>query len=95
MKKFYILILALVLTVGMLTGCGCRNSKPLNTESTTMPRPETTAPTTAATTAPTTEATQFTDATNNTIDNGNGPLPTDATVTPGENSRSNSIPRSK
>ena len=92
MKKFYILVLALVLTVGMLTGCGCRNSKPLNTAPTTMPRPETSAPTTAPTTVPTTEAPQRTEP---TIDNGNGPLPTDATMTPGENSRSYPIPRSK
>lgn len=92
MKKSCILVLALVLTVAVLTGCGCRNSKPLDTVPTTMPKPETTAPTTAATTAPTTEPTRNTDATNSTIDNGNGPLPTDSTGAAGENNRSRRVP---
>ena len=81
MKNFAILVSLLVLTVFLMTGCGCRNSKPLDTmpsESTSMP---TTVPTTAATTAPTTEATILPtmDVTEETVDNGNGPMPTEGT----------------
>ena len=73
MKKYAILFLALVLTAALFTGCGCRNSQPMNTTvPTTMP---TTAPTTAPTTMPTTRPTTATDA---TIEDGNGPLPTNA-----------------
>ena len=77
MKKYTILIIALVLTAALFTGCGCRNSQPMNT---TVP---TTMPTTAPTTAPTraTEATtQPTLSTEATIEDGNGPLPTNATA---------------
>jgi len=75
MKKYTILFLALVLTAALFTGCGCRNSQPMNTTApTTMP---TTAPTTAPTTMPATMPTTATDA---TIEDGNGPLPTNATA---------------
>jgi len=71
MKKYTILILALFLTVSMLTACGCRNSKPMNTSApTTMPTVETTTPATQQT-VPTTRE---------TIEDGNGPLPTNATA---------------
>lgn len=76
MKKYAILTLVLVLTAAMFTGCGCRNSKPMNTMPTTMP---TTAPTTAPTTEATTLPTQ-TQPTEATIEDGNGPLPTNATA---------------
>lgn len=75
MKKISILALALVLTMAMLTGCGCRNSKPANTVPTVQP---TMRPTTEATTAPTSApATQ--PGTDATIEDGNGPLGTDMT----------------
>jgi len=72
MKKFAILISVLVLTVAVFTGCGCRNTQPMNTTApttrpTTMPTEQTTTPTTAATTQ-------------ETIEDGNGPLPTNATA---------------
>ena len=75
MKKYTVLFLVIVLTAALLTACGCRNSQPMNTTApttmpTTMPT-ETTSMTTAP--APTTEA---------TIEDGNGPLPTNATAGP-------------
>ena len=72
MKKYAILISILVLTAAVFTGCGCRNTQPLNT----------TAPTTRPTTAPTTMPTQQTTpaTTQETIEDGNGPLPTNATA---------------
>ena len=77
MKKTCFLMAVLVLTLSVLTGCGCRNSKPANTsEPTTMPT-VTTAPTTEMTTVPTTMSTEPTD---NTIQDGNGPISTDATT---------------
>lgn len=66
MKKYSIFILVLVLTAALFTGCGCRNSKPMDT----MPQAPSTTP---ATSAPTTGM----DA---TIEDGNGPLPTNATA---------------
>lgn len=82
MKKYSIFVLALVLTVALLTACGCRNSKPMNTVPTTVPTTEATKPTTQPTTAPTTAPTKATESTTTTdpsVDNGNGPLPSDAT----------------
>lgn len=77
MKKNCFLMAVLVLTISVLTGCGCRNSKPAGTsEPTTLPT-MTTAPTTEMTTVPTTMATE---PTNNTIQDGNGPMSTDATT---------------
>ena len=74
MKKTLITVLTLVLTAALVTGCGCRNSKPMNTTPTTRP-------TTAPTTMPTTQATVPTvDPTRDTIEDGNGPLPTNATA---------------
>lgn len=79
MKKFTILAVVLVLTAAMLIGCGCRNSKPMPSETqpsssaATQPTTEATRPSTQATTRPT----QSTDA---TIEDGNGPLPTNATT---------------
>lgn len=81
MKKYSILVLALVLTAALFTGCGCRNNQvsPTTTRPTTVPTTqatEATRATTEATTHATTEPITGTDA---TIENGNGPLPTDAT----------------
>ena len=75
MKKISMLALALVLTLFMLTGCGCRNSKPANTAPTVLPtmRPTTeaaTEPTSTPTAAPNTQATQS--ATDATLEDGNG-----------------------
>lgn len=82
MKKYSILILVLLLTAALFTGCGCRNSRPAATTPTTLPtNPVTTAPT-QSTTHATTEATHApTNATEGTIENGNGPLPTNETTT--------------
>ena len=76
MKKMFVFLTVLVLTLSVLAGCGCRNSRPAATTApTTMP---TTAPTTEATTIPTTLPTQ--PSTDATIEDGNGPLSTDSTT---------------
>lgn len=72
MKKCAILALALVLSAALLAACGCSNSKPANTQPSTLPpttgatlmptTEATTMPTTAATTAPTTQATTAPDS---------------------------------
>ena len=78
MKKYTLLFLVLVLTAVVFTGCGCRSSQPMNTTvPTTMP---TTAPTTMPTTAPTEATVQTAPTTQETIEDGNGPLPTNATA---------------
>ena len=78
MKNTGILLTVLVLTLSVLTGCGCRNSKPAETSApTTMPTMDTT-PTTQPTTAPTTMNTE--PSVDATIQDGNGPLSTDATT---------------
>ena len=69
MKKYAILVLVLVLTAALFTGCGCTNQDP--SRNTTVPT--TTTETTRATTAPTTMP-SVEPSTNATIDNGNGPL---------------------
>ena len=81
MKKLQNLVPVLILSVFVLVGCGCRNSKPVTTAPTATP---TTAPTTAATTAPTTMPTTApsTEATTEvsteaTIEDGNGPVTSD------------------
>ena len=80
MKKYTLLFLVLVLTAAVFTGCGCRNSQPMNTTvPTTMP---TTAPTTVPTTVPTEATVQTTPTVEETIEDGNGPLPTNATAGP-------------
>ena len=100
MKKFTMLFLVLVLAAAVFTGCGCRNSQPMNTTvPTTMP---TTAPTTMPTTVPTTEATTVPTtmatepSTEATIEDGNGPISTeetnaDARMIPGGNGRNGGI----
>lgn len=89
MKQVIAILTALVLTLSLFTGCGCRNSAPANTTEATMPTMTTAAPTTEATTMPTTEAT-----TAPTIQDGNGPLNTDSTgatdTTEATNARSRS-----
>ena len=91
MKKTCSLMAVLVLTVTVLTGCGCRNSKPAGTsEPTTLPTVATT-PTTEMTTVPTTMATEPTD---NTIQDGNGPLSTDNTTATDESVNDNTRSRS-
>lgn len=84
MKKLTILALTLVLTMALLTGCGCRNYASPTTVPTTMPTTDpSSAPTTHPTTAPTT--TPSTAATEPSIDYGNGPMTeaTDATIAEG------------
>lgn len=77
MKKQTLSVLTVfVLTAALFTGCGCRNSRPAETTApTTMPTIATTAPTTEMTTMPTTMP-----QTEATIEDGNGPISTDATV---------------
>ena len=75
MKKYGVLLLAAVFTVVLFTGCGCRNTKPMETSAPTLP--PTSAPTTQATEPPTVATTPSTDA---TIEDGNGPMPTNATA---------------
>jgi len=75
MKKYSVLMLVAVFAAVLFTGCGCRNSQPVQTS----------APTTTATSAPTTQATEPStkDTMPNidaTIEDGNGPLPTNATA---------------
>ena len=100
MKNTSLLVTLLVLTVLLMTGCGGRNKKPMDT----MPSENTTVPTTMATTAPTTEATTMPTTTPTvpsseaTTDNGNGPLPTDSmdgTEGTEGNTKSRQMPRSK
>lgn len=98
MKKYSILALTLVLTAALFTGCGCRNTKPMETVA------PTTMPTTQATTEPTEVTTRPTETTipaetNETIDNGNGPLEdganaTENTVT-GENRARHNVPNGR
>lgn len=77
MKKAYTLATAMVLTLCLLAGCGCRNSKPTATTTpTTMPT-QTIAPS-EETTMPTTMATASSSAP--TIQDGNGPISTDDTT---------------
>ena len=90
MKKYTILILALVLTMAVFAGCGCRSTRPV---ATTVPTTEMTKPTTEATTEATTHATTMpTEHTDATVDHGNGPLPTDETNGTQENSRARRVP---
>ena len=78
MKKTGILMTVLVLTLSLMAGCGCRNSRPANTsEPTTLPT-ATVAPTTEVTTVPTTMETEPT--VESTIQDGNGPISTDETT---------------
>jgi|GEM_PF-6899049 len=75
MKRISVLAAMLVLTLLALTGCGCRNSKPMATTlPTTLPTIETD-PTTASTTTATTETASYP-----TIQDGNGPISTDSTI---------------
>ncbi len=80
MKKYTSFLLVLVLTFALFTGCGCRNSQPAPTsQPTTVP---TTAPTTAPTTPSSIATTQATEPSmNETIEDGNGPMPTGETGT--------------
>lgn len=80
MKNTFAILAVMVLTVSLLTGCGCRNSAPANTsEPTMMPTMETAAPTTQMTTEATTLPTS--EPTDATIEDGNGPISTDSTMT--------------
>lgn len=85
MKKYSIFVLALVLTVALLVGCGCTNQNMDNTsEPTVLPTNEevwTTDGTTEMTTIPTTTETMPKDTTEATIDHGNGPLDDTAATT--------------
>lgn len=98
MKKYSIFIIVLVLTVALLTACGCRNSKPMDTVPTTVPTTEATRPTTQPTTAPTTAPTRETESTtttDTTVDNGNGPLPSEGTGATGDMTRGRRMPGGK
>ena len=90
MKKICFLMAVLVLTLSVLTGCGCRNSKPAGTSQPTTLPTMTTAPTTEMTTVPTTMATE---PTNNTIQDGNGPMSTDASAATDETGMDNARSR--
>lgn len=83
MKKVCMLTAVLVLTVFVLAGCGCRNSKPAATTApTTMPTvatEQTTMPTTAATEA----------SSSPTIQDGNGPVSTETTT--GDNGQAGDV----
>lgn len=88
MKKYTTLILVLVLTACLFTGCRGRNDMSNATTPTVLPTTAaTTAPTTMptqATTVPTTQATEPSE----TIDHGNGPRDeTDTTETTAPESR--------
>ena len=82
MKKYAYLVLCLVLTAGMLVGCGCTNrNKGTMPEPTVLPTNEevweSTQPTTRTTTAPTTAPADMTtepSVPGTTADHGNGPL---------------------
>ena len=88
MKKTFTFLTVLVLTLSLLAGCGCRNSKPAATTAPTMPS-VTTVPTTETTTVPTTMETE--PSVDATIEDGNGPISTDSTTATDENnSRSRS-----
>ena len=94
MKKYSILLLVVVFAVTMFTGCGCRNSKPAETS---MPTTPATTPATQATQPTTDESMPGSDA---TIEDGNGPLPTNATAgsdgdTSAESSESTEASRSR
>lgn len=91
MKKTCIIAAVLVLTLFTMAGCGCRNSKPAaTTVPTTLPT-VTTVPTEAAAT-PTTMAT--TPSTDPIIEDGNGPLSTDATTSTDNTESGNARSRS-
>lgn len=73
MKKYAILILVVVLTAALFSGCGCTNQDPSrNTVPTTTPTTTAATETTQAATVPTTPSTE--PSTQPTIDNGNGPM---------------------
>ena len=81
MKKIAIPLLVLVLAAGILAGCGCQQEMPMATvPMTTLPTRETTNPTTRPATMPTTSPTVKPTAPRETIEDGNGPLPTSPTV---------------
>lgn len=89
MKKCTCLALALVLTAGLLVGCGCTGKKMEPTVApTVLPTNEEIWNSTQATTRATTEPTRTTEdmVPGTTIDRGNGPLEDDMTGTtnPGE-----------
>jgi len=75
MKRYSVLLLATVFAAVLFTGCGCRNSKPAETSMPTVPTTST--PATQATEPSTMDIMPSTDA---TIEDGNGPLPTNATA---------------
>lgn len=78
MKKATILMTVLVLTLSLMAGCGCRNTRPAaTTVPTTLPA-VTTVPTTESNTQPSTMGTEPT--IESTIEDGNGPISTDGTT---------------
>lgn len=96
MKKYSILILVLALTATLFTGCGCRNSRPMNTVPTTLPTTTATSAPTQATTHPTTEATTEgtvmpSNGSEPTVESGNAPAATENTETAGENNRARRV----
>lgn len=81
MKSFASLMMSLVLTAAMLTGCGCTNRNAGMTPPTTL------LPTTEETTMPTAAPTQTTapadtGETDETVNHGNGPLVEESTAVP-------------
>ena len=77
MKKLVLLFLTGIIMVSVITGCGCRNTQPATTAPTTMPTV-----TTVPATQPTEQTLATVPATQETIEDGNGPLPTNATAGP-------------
>ena len=93
MRKYAIGAITLALVVTLFTGCGCTNSKPMNTEASTLPPTTgatimpTVAPTTEATTKPTTEATTIPTTADTEMPSETGDMATEnsgATEMPGE-----------
>ena len=95
MKKLFLIVLSLVLTAAMFTGCGCTNrNKPDMTMPTVMPTTAPTAATTAPTAAPTTEMTVPTSEASTPTGIGTGPMedmPTGSTESTAE-TRSRMMP---
>ena len=86
MKRYTIGIVAMALAAVLFTGCGCRNTKPMNTQPSTLP-PTTGAtimPTTEATTMPTTAATTEATTENTMLPDGMATEDTAVTEMPGD-----------
>ena len=91
MKRYTNGIIAMALAAVLFTGCGCRNTKPMNTQPSTLP-PTTGAtvmPTTEVTTMPTTAATTEATTENTILPDGMMTEESTATEMPGETTDGN------